>query len=77
MEITYANTTDYDINVWTAKGVGFVSTIGVNVCVSNVPPPALVNTVISSTSVIPVTSPIASLVTVSYTPTKRFHDAIA
>ena len=36
-----------------------------------------VNTVNSSTSVIPVTSPIASPVIVSYTPTKRFHNAIA
>ena len=77
MEITYANTTDYDINVWTAKGVGFVSTIGVNVCASNVPPLPPVNTVNSFTSAIPVTNPIASPVIVSLIQTKRFHDAIA
>ncbi len=77
MEITSANTSDYDINVWIAKGVGFVSTIGVIVRVSNVPPQQPVNTVNSSTSVNLATNPIASPVIVSYTPTKRFHDVIA
>ena len=77
MVIIFVNTRDYDINVYNAKGLGYVFIIYEKPFVSNVPPHVPVKTVNSSMSATLAINLTASPATVFSIQTRRFHDAIA